>query len=113
MGKSSKHSLPPRGPKITLAVVLYQHLGKILSAAVIIFIFSRADPKDIPDMWRELFASDAWEWAGWIVAAVIMLLSVGTVIMMRNLYKPEIARLTKERDELQARLLGTNVQHSN
>jgi hypothetical protein len=112
MGKRNRRPVAPAGPKITLWVVLYQHCGKICGTILFIYIFSRADNKDIPVMFDALLHSEIWEWAGWIVAAFIALLSIGLFMITRRLYKPEISRLTAERDDLQSKLLGRGIQHS-
>jgi hypothetical protein len=112
MAKRNRLPSVPAGPKITLSVVLYQHCGKICGTILLLYIFSRADTKDLPVMFDSLLHSGIFEVAGWVVAAFILLLGIGAVMFTRNLYKPEIARLTAERDKLQAMLIGKGVQHS-
>jgi hypothetical protein len=112
MAKRIRHPSPPLGPKITFWVVLYQHFGKLCGTVLLIYIFSRANTTDMPTMFDTLMHSGLFEIAGWVVAAFILLLGIGAVMITRNIYKPEIARLAAERDNLQAALIGKGVQHS-
>jgi len=43
---------------------------------------------------------------GWILAVVILLASVVLIKLLMRFYDGEVARLSKERDELQTRLLN-------
>lgn len=49
---------------------------------------------------------------GWIVATLLLVISVLFFVMMRRVYLDEIDRVRKERDELQEKLLNQAVQHS-
>lgn len=56
--------------------------------------------------------SVVWTFMGWIVAGILLLISVIFFVMMRRVYLDEIDRLKKERDELQEKLIKQAVQHS-
>jgi hypothetical protein len=49
---------------------------------------------------------------GWIVAGVLLAVSIIFFIMMRRVYLDRIAGIARERDELQEKLLQRTLQHS-
>ena len=96
--------------------VLYRHGAKIFGLFVILVLGTiallRADPCDIPDVLTAVFASDVFRWLGWIVAGVILLISIIVVYIVCKIYPKELERVCKERDRLQEHLLGQPVVHS-
>jgi len=84
-------------------------LGFILLFTAII----KAPSNKMPEIIHTLAErSVVWTFMGWIVAAILLLISVVFFIMMRRVYLDEIDRVRIERDGLQEKLLNQAVQHS-
>ena len=73
--------------------------------AVVIVALIRARRQDIPLIVKMLVDSYGFCATGWILAVVIVLTSIILVKLLKSTFKEEIDRLTKERDELQKRLI--------
>jgi hypothetical protein len=73
--------------------------------AVAIVALLRAKREDIPLIVKMLVDSYGFCATGWILAVVIVLTSIILVKLLKSTFKQEIDRLTKERDELQKRLI--------
>jgi hypothetical protein len=56
--------------------------------------------------------SVAWMLMGWIVAGVLLVVSILIFLGMRRLYLDEITRIKNERDDLQEKLIQRTLQHS-
>ena len=49
---------------------------------------------------------------GWALAIIITTCAIALALFQRKLYSEEMGRITKERDNLQERLIAQPVQHS-
>jgi nitrate/nitrite transporter NarK len=85
-----------------------------LLAFILLFAAILKAPSDkMPDVIKTLAdRSVVWEFMGWIVAAILLVVSIVFFVMMRRVYLDEIDRLKKERDGLQEKLLNQALQHS-
>ncbi len=96
--QSSRES---RTPKLTT-----QGLSVLASAFVFGLAVYRADPKDIPVIVKTIVNSSFFVLAGWILACAFLICGIIVVLLMGRIYSTEIARLARERDNLQTKLLG-------
>jgi hypothetical protein len=85
-----------------------------LLAFILLFAAIVKAPSDkMPEIIRTLAdRSVVWEFMGWIVSAILLVISVVFFVMMRRVYLDEIDRVKKERDGLQEKLLPQALQHS-
>ena len=81
---------------------------------VLLFVAILKAPNDkMPEIVRTLAdQSVAWMLMGWIVAVVMLVVSILFFIGMRRFYLDEIGRIKNERDELQKKLIERELQHS-
>jgi formate-dependent nitrite reductase membrane component NrfD len=83
-------------------------------AFLLLFIAIIRAPSDkMPEIVRTLAdQSVAWMLMGWIVAGVLLVVSILFFLGMRRLYLDEITRIKNERDDLQEKLIQRTLQHS-
>jgi formate hydrogenlyase subunit 4 len=90
--------------------------GRFVPLLAFILLFSaivKAPSNKMPEIIKTLAErSVVWTFMGWIVAAILLVISIVFFVMMRRVYLDEIDRVKKERDELQEKLINQAVQHS-
>lgn len=96
--------------------IVQKHLSKIIAAVVFLSLASialiRVSPEQLPEVVSAIFKSSAIGASGWIAALLIFLVSRFIVYFIQVTHTKEIERLTKERDYLQEKLIGSPVKHS-
>ena|SRR6266581_1547647 len=93
-------SLRFRVPGITT-----KNLSIVIVGLVAIVAIWKAKQEDIPKIVETIFSSHLFCVIGWALAFVILLGSVVFIKLLIRFYDKEVIRLSKERDELQTRLL--------
>jgi hypothetical protein len=73
--------------------------------AVFIVALLKAKQEDIPLIVKMLVESHLFCATGWILTIVILLASVILVLLLKSTFREEIKRLSRERDELQRKLI--------
>jgi hypothetical protein len=101
------NDLPPiqSSGRFRVPVITTKNLSVVITGAVLIVALLRAKQDDIPKIVEMLVNSYLFCSIGWILAIVILLSSVVLIKLLIRFYDKEVARLSKERDDLQTRLL--------
>jgi nitrate/nitrite transporter NarK len=90
--------------------------GRFVPLLAFILLFraiGKAPGSKMPEIIKTLAdRSVVWTFMGWIVAALLLVISIIFFVMMRRVYLDEIDRVKKERDQLQEKLLNQALQHS-
>jgi hypothetical protein len=77
----------------------------VVSGLVAIVALLKAKKGDIPKIADMFFSSHFFATLGWALAFVILVASVVFVKLLITFYDKEVKRLSKERDDLQTKLL--------
>jgi hypothetical protein len=91
--------------RFRVPLITTKNLSVVIFGAVAIFALMKAKQEDIPIIVKTLVDSYLFCAIGWILAVVVLLSSVVLIKLLMRFYDREVARLSKERDELQTRLL--------
>lgn len=105
--------LPFRYYVVGKLVEALDHVPKIIFACAVLWATVHARREDIPkivDSVAGVFKEASF--AGWIVAAVVLLVSILALISVVRFYRNQIFRISDERNGLQERLLNQKVRHS-
>ena len=62
--------------------------------------------EDVPKIMETIFTEPLLLYAGWLVALIVTPVAIVMIIFLQKIHQAEIARLTNERNELQAKLLS-------
>lgn len=81
-------------------------LAVIVTGCVFIVALLRARPSDIPLIVKDFARSYFVDILGWLMAFIILIVATIFIGFMRKDHQSEIARLAKERDDLQGKLLA-------
>ena len=101
------NDLPPiqSSGRFRVPVITTKNLSVVIFGAVAVFALIKAKQEDIPLIVKMLVDSYLFCATGWILAVVILFAAVVLTKLLMRFYDREVARLSKERDELQTRLL--------
>ena len=91
--------------RFRVPVITTKNLSVVISGLVAIVAILKARKGDIPKIVEMFFGSHFFATLGWALACLILLGSVVFIKLLIRFYDKEVARLSKERDELQAKLL--------
>lgn len=81
-------------------------LTVIVTGGVIIVALLRARRSDLPLIVNDFARSYFVDISGWLMAFIILIVAIIFIWFMRKDHQGEIARLAKERDDLQGKLLS-------
>ena len=95
--QSSKSSAP--------FVLNTKYISVVVTGCVLIVALLKADAKDIPKIIEVVFQSPTVVINGYFLAGMFLLGGVIFIRLQQGIYEREISRLSKERDELQKKLL--------
>jgi hypothetical protein len=90
-----------RAPKIGT-----KHLSIVVIGLVVIVALLKARKEDIPKIVEILAASSVFCAIGWTLAILFLLFAAVSIWILIRVYERELARVSKERDELQTKLLN-------
>lgn len=83
-----------------------RNLSVVVTGTVAIVALFRAKQEDIPKIVQILVGSTTFAVVGWALAIIFLLVGAALITLIVRNDDREIKRLTKERDDLQRRLLG-------
>lgn len=88
-----------------VSILTTRNLSVVLSAIVVIVALLKAKQDDIPKIVQTLVGSNTFAAVGWTLAAVFLIGGVVSIKLLITTHDKEVARIYKERDELQTKLL--------
>jgi uncharacterized membrane protein YfcA len=91
--------------RFRVPVITTKNLSVVITGLVAIVALLKAKKGDIPKIAEMFFGSHVFASLGWALAFMILLGSVVFVKLLIRFYDNEVRRLSKERDDLQTKLL--------
>lgn len=89
-------------PRVLLST---KGLSIVITGSVLIVGLVKADSADIPKIFEIVFRSNTFTTIGYVLAVMFLLGGVIFIRLQQGIYEREISRLSKERDDLQKKLL--------